>query len=77
MTACEEFILHMEKTLPELASTQDLIRLGIFGSDQAACAARKRKNGPEFFQMNDRVIRYPRNGVIEYLKRSQCSLRAR
>ena len=76
MTACEEFILRMQESLPELASTQDLIKLGIFGSDQAASAARRKKIGPEYFQMNGRVIRYPKNGVIEYLKKSQCSLKA-
>ena len=70
MTACEDFIRRVNQVLPELATTKDLIDIGIFNNDQAAAAARRKNNGPEFFRLNERVIRYPREGIINFLKSS-------
>jgi hypothetical protein len=70
MGACEQFISHLELTLPELLSTGDLVRLGIFKTHQAAYAARHMGTGPEFFKVGQKLL-YPKIGVIEFMKLCQ------
>lgn len=67
MTACEEFILKMEKELPELCSTKDLVALGIYRSAQTAFYSRIRGDGPSYFKLGTRIM-YLRASVIEWLK---------
>lgn len=73
MSACDDFINKVNQALPELATTKDLIRVGLFRTDQGAAAARRLGNSPEYFRLNKRVILYPKRGVIEFLKRSKVS----
>ena len=68
MSECENYIEKLEKLLPDMVRTKDLIALGIFDSNQAAFASRRNKTGPEFFQMNKRVVKYPKKSVIDYMK---------
>lgn len=68
MSACEEYIAHLEKILPEMCRTKDLVKAGIFQTDNGASLARQRGDTPEFFRINARVVLYPKKGVIEFLK---------
>ena len=71
MTACDDYISKVEQMLPDLATTKDLIKAGIYRSDQAASAARRKGQAPSFFRFNKRVVIYPKQGVIEFLKRAK------
>lgn len=71
MSACDDYINKIYSQLPELATTKDLIRIGLFRTDQSASAARKMGNSPEFFRINKRVILYPKKGVIEFFKKAK------
>lgn len=70
MDACDDFINRLDKELPELASTGDLIRAGIFKSHQAAYLARHSGTGPEFFRMYQKAL-YPKKGVLEFMRRGK------
>ena len=63
----KSLMLKIKKKLPELCSVADLMKFGIFNSEQAAYAARKSGNGPACFRLPHRGIVYPREQVIEYL----------
>jgi hypothetical protein len=68
MDATSDYLEHVERALPALASTWDLIELGLFGSENAAYRARKRNDGPPYIRVNSRVIRYPKQGVLDFLR---------
>jgi hypothetical protein len=76
MNALNQFIRKLEIELPEVCSTTDLMKFGIYNSPQSARLARKKKRGPAYIQMGRKVI-YPKQGVIEFLKQSahpcECS----
>lgn len=63
----KSLMLKIKKKLPELCSVQDLMKFGVFNSEQAAYAARKYGSGPQWFRLPHRGIVYPREQVIEYL----------
>lgn len=67
--ACEEYILKIEKELPEMCRVKDLIKAGIFNSATAAVEARASGNTPGYFQMGKRGrVLYPRNAVLQWLR---------
>lgn len=66
-SACHDYIAKLEKALPELASTSDLVKAGIYRNAQAAYTARRRKDCPAYMDLPCRGIVYPRKGVCEYL----------
>ena len=68
MNACDEYIEMAEKELPDIVTTKDLIKIGMYRSDQAASVARRKGKCPGYFQFNKRVVIYPKKGVIDYLK---------
>ncbi len=68
MQGHEDYIEFVSRNLPELAKTRDLIRVGIYRSDQAAAAARREGRSPDFFKLNQRVIVYPKSGVLKFLR---------
>jgi hypothetical protein len=63
----KSLMLKIKKKLPELCSVADLMKFGIFNSEQAAYSARKYGSGPQWFRLPHRGIVYPREQVIEYL----------
>ncbi len=67
MRACEDFLIHLERMLPDLCCDKDLIANGLFRSPQGCWFARKSKQCPEFMKINGRVV-YPKKGVIEWLR---------
>jgi hypothetical protein len=66
--ACDAFIDKVATTLPEMARTEDLIRIGIFRTAQSASRARKINDSPPFIKINNKVYLYPRDGVVKFLK---------
>lgn len=71
MNGCEIYIYKLAEKLPEMCSVQDLINVGIYRTEQAAYYARRKKQGPDYFQMSSRQVLYPKEGVIQYLKQHQ------
>lgn len=67
MSACDDFILKMEKTLPDIVETHELVKVGVYPSLQSAYHARKSKNSPDYFSIGRRVF-YPKSGIIEWLR---------
>ena len=63
-----DFFTLLEERIPELASSKDLVDLGIFSSEVALCLARKHRKGPTFIKFSRGRIRYPRTSVIKFLK---------
>jgi len=54
--------------LPEFLSSEDLVKLGIYSSIDAAYQARAAGHSPSFIKLNHKII-YPRKAVIEFLER--------
>jgi hypothetical protein len=67
MSAADEFIKRLEKSLPDPVFTHDLINVGIYNNAQAASYGRKVRTGPEFFRAGRKVF-YSKESVIEWLK---------
>lgn len=64
----EEYLADIEGKIPELATSADLVRLGLFGSEAALCKARKNGNSPDYIQISPGKIRYPRIAVINFFR---------
>lgn len=71
MTSCDEFIEKARRELPELCTTKDLVKFGLFVSEQSAHAARKKGQCCEYFKLPHGPVRYPRDGVIKLLEKSK------
>ena len=64
----QNYLSELEGKIPELASSADLVKLGIFSSEAALCKARKSGNTPAFIKFSKGRIRYPRASVITFLR---------
>ena len=73
MTSCDDFIEKATKVLPELCTTNDLIKLGIYKSAQGATHARQTGRSADYFKLPTGTIVYPKKGIIELLKKSKHS----
>lgn len=71
MNSCDAFIKRAMKELPEMCTVKDLLKLGIYRSEQAAAHARRKGLSPDYFKLPHRGVLYPKQGVIEFLKQSQ------
>lgn len=71
MNAVDEFIKMAEVTLPTMCRVRDLVKLGIYRSEQTASYERKKKKSPPYMQLPTRIILYPKAGVLEYLKNAR------
>lgn len=65
--AVQNYLSQLESKIPELASSADLVELGIFSSEASLCKARKSGNTPAFIKFSRGRIRYPRESVIAFL----------
>lgn len=74
MNACEEFLAVLEKTLPDMVTTEELVAHGIYTTRQSAMRARKANEGPLFYKINKKRIIYPKRGVIDFLREKQCKI---
>lgn len=64
----EKFIENIEKKMPDIMSTKDLINLGLFKSRATWTNMRKRNQGPEYLIFNNKMIAYPKICVLKWLK---------
>lgn len=62
----KQYLAAIESQIPELATSADLVRLGLYGSEAALCKARKSGNSPDYIQISRGKIRYPRVAVINF-----------
>lgn len=68
-----DFLNQIRLTIPELASTKDLINVGIFSSISHATHCRKRGDSPAFITLSKKRIMYPKEEVIAWLQRRTTS----
>lgn len=68
--AYSPFIASIKVQLKELNSPDDLVALGVFGSTKTAANLRSKGEGPSFVKIKGAGIRYPRNSVVDWLKRT-------
>lgn len=54
--------------LPELVSARDLVKVGMYRTEQGAYAARQSGKCPPYFRIPGRGIVYPKQGVIDFLR---------
>ncbi len=74
--ACEDYLEFLEKNLPEMSSTSDLVKFKIYRSVQSAANNRKKGNCPPYFKQNSRSYAYPKKGVIEWLRQKMMHQQA-
>lgn len=67
MSACDEYILKLNRLLPENCRVQDLVQRGLFSSAQTARLGRLTGDTPSYFKLGGRVV-YPKEAVIEWLE---------
>ncbi len=70
----------MTESLPELIAPKELVLIGLFPSLTTLHRLRKRGDGPGYFLLSQKVIRYPKDELIKYLKRqwrSQSNVEAK
>lgn len=72
MKSCNPLFVKLLRSLPELVSTRDLVKIGMYRTEQAAYAARQRGECPAYLRIPSRGIVYPRQAVIEFLEKSIC-----
>lgn len=67
MSVCDEWICKATKDLPEVCSTDDLVKAGLYSSLHTAYMARTRGACPPYIKLGRKFI-YPKEGVIGWLK---------
>lgn len=70
MKACQMFIEVVKNSLPDLATPKDLVKAGIYKTEQAAYAARTKGRSPPYLRIPQRGVIYPKAGVIEFLEKN-------
>lgn len=74
MSYKKNFIHKITSDLPNLASTKDLIEVGIFSSISHATHCRKRGDSPAFITLSKKRIMYPKEEVIAWLQKRTTSI---
>lgn len=67
MTDHKSLISKISKNLPELVSSKDLVKIGMYKSEQGAYVARRTGECPPYVRIPSCGIRYPKLGVINFL----------
>ncbi len=75
MELSKSLIAKIRRKLPDLCSVSDLMKIGIYRSEQAAYEARKRGKAPKHFRLPFRGIVYARDDVIEFLRDSAMNFK--
>ena len=71
LAPCDQFLAFLEMNLAEMCTTQDLIQLGVYTSEQAAANARHKKKCPDYFRLPGRGILYPKAAVLQFIQRTR------
>jgi hypothetical protein len=73
MSSCDQFIERAKRELPDLCTTSDLVKMGIFKSAQAASYARKKGMSSDYFKLPTGLVVHPKQGIIELLENAKHS----
>lgn len=68
MSGCELYIKHLNDVLPMMATTRDLVDVGLFSSLQSAYEARRNGTCPEYLKFNSKKAFYPKQSVIDFVR---------
>lgn len=66
----EKEIANLKKPTKEFFTSRDLVRLGVFSSDDEAYEARKRGRSPDYYKIGRRVL-YSKDQIEAFLSRSK------
>lgn len=69
MKIANELLNKIQSNLPDLASTEQLINVGIFTSVGQAANSRKRGDSPPFITLSRKRILYPKEQLITWLEK--------
>lgn len=61
-----EFLVDLERKLPDLVTSSQLVELHLFGSEASLCKARKKGCSPDYIQLTPRRIVYPKAAIIKF-----------
>ena len=64
----DELFAYFDQSLPMMCDVEDLIRVGVYKSRQAAYNARKRGKAPPYLQIPGRGLVYPKETVLSWLR---------
>lgn len=64
----EQFLSEIETKIPDIATTMQLVELGIFSSNHEALRRRYEGRGPDFIRLSERRIIYPKKAVMSWLR---------
>lgn len=70
MYIVKNYFQKLEEELPELVNSEDLVRLGIYRTLQAAYEARQNGSSPPFIRVYGRGPVYPKRELIDFLKKN-------
>lgn len=73
MSNSPDFLNQITSNLPNLATTKDLIEVGLFSSVSHATHCRKRGDCPKYISLSKKRILYPKQEVIAWLQKSIAS----
>lgn len=68
MNPCEETIEKLGRSLPDLCTVHDLIRVGIIKHRNSMEYYRRNNMGPPYVRLSERKIFYPKHGILHWLK---------
>lgn len=61
-----ESIINQLKDMPELLSSKDLVKIGMFRNSDAAYLARLRGHSPDYIKIGG-LVKYPKTNVIAFI----------
>jgi|BogFormECP03_OM2_1039629.scaffolds.fasta_scaffold00001_59 hypothetical protein len=67
MSSNDEFIQKLDQIWPEILETDDLVKVGLYPSMQAAYYSRKLGRAPEYFEVGKRIF-YAKTAVLNWLR---------
>lgn len=73
VSRCDLFIEKISRILPELCSPKDLVKIGIYKTEMGAWHARKKGTSPEFFKLPEGHVLYPKESIIDFLKKAKSA----
>ena len=69
MESCKDFLTKLRQCLSDNVTPKELVKYGIYRSEQAAYTARCKGVCPSYFRVPQRGIFYPKEGVINFLEK--------
>lgn len=63
-----DFLTDLERKLPDLITSSQLVKLNLFGSETSLCKARKKGLSPDYIELTPRRIVYPKAAVLRFFK---------